>query len=65
MKKIIKMEILEKALNLHGYNSEVLENFEDLGERVDEEPTEFIETCIEEAYKQGLIDSQTSEEVNK
>ena len=56
MNKRTKLKILRKALNKEGYSSEYLESFDDLGKRVEDEPTEFIETCIEEAYKEGLND---------
>ena len=53
MNKKTKLKILRKALKRGNYNSECLESFEDLGDRVDDEPTEFIELCVEEAFKEG------------
>jgi len=54
MDKKIKLKILRRVLKRKGYNFEYLESFDDLADRVDEDPTSFIETCIEEAYNEGI-----------
>lgn len=54
MNKAIKIRILRRALRAHRYQDDAYVDFDNLGERVEDEPTDFIETCIEEAYKEGI-----------
>lgn len=55
MNKRIKTKILKKALKLHKFNyQDFTGDIWELPELVDEDPTEFIETCVEEAYNEGL-----------
>ena len=49
-----KTKIIKSALKIKGFSYQDYDgNIETLGDLVCDEPTDFIETCIEEAYKEG------------
>lgn len=55
MNKAIKIRILRRALKMHRYNyKEFSGDIWELPTLVEDDPTEFIETCVEEAYQEGL-----------
>jgi hypothetical protein len=55
MEKRIKTKIIRNALKIHNFRyKDFSGDIWELPELVDEDPTEFIETCVEEAYKEGV-----------
>ncbi len=54
MQKRIKTKIIKRALKIHGFNyQDYSGDVYELSGLVEDDPTEFIETCIEESYKEG------------
>ena len=55
MEKRIKTRIIRNALKIHDFNYQDFSgDIWELPELVEADTTEFIETCVEEAYKEGL-----------
>lgn len=60
MNKKIKLKIVKRALDKHNFGYDLIDDIDtidNLDKIVDDVPAKFINTCIEEAYKEGKKDA--------